>query len=320
MTENALRPSMQQYMGYRGLNLLDPDHTSPEEIAAFRADYAEQDGRPHRGFDFWFDHDRPDVIKRYRLFATYHSAPFKNARMISPAAISFLGLYGLIDFAEGIRYTVHPLQDAGMSKAETLEAISIAFLATGPRAIEAIAVALDDYRWQEPAEPLVWDGGWAPDPEAFDSGMDSSTPEMSRQDLHRLEEWYELTLGEIPRYVRFLWRTRPELLKAYRTRWENTCRILPKQLLPTSLLTYGVLVHRKHVIRENTLLCKAFGVSKEDTLYRLHDGCVYGGIDAMTLVEEVVGDVIDGWDWDGADSVSTRMDLSAVDGAGVPLS
>jgi hypothetical protein len=51
-----------------GLNLDQPDVTTPEEIAEFRRISAAQLGVQQAGLDFWLD-TSPDVLKRYRLRA-----------------------------------------------------------------------------------------------------------------------------------------------------------------------------------------------------------------------------------------------------------
>jgi hypothetical protein len=51
-----------------GLNLDQPDVTTPEEIAEFRRVSAAQLGVQQAGLDFWLD-TSPDVLKRYRLWA-----------------------------------------------------------------------------------------------------------------------------------------------------------------------------------------------------------------------------------------------------------
>ncbi len=42
-------------------------------------------------------------------------------------------------------------------------------------------------------------GGWAPDREAFASGLDFSKPGMSSREVSLLEDWYDRNVGEVPR-------------------------------------------------------------------------------------------------------------------------
>lgn len=64
------------------------------------------------------------------------------------------------------------------------------------------------------------------------SGLDFSDPQLSPAELLRLEDWYEDLTGEVPPVVRFMGRHRPDVLKAYRDRYESCLKVLPKQSLP----------------------------------------------------------------------------------------
>src|SRR3546814_3324433 len=71
---------------------------------------------------------------------------------------------------------------------------------------------------------------------------------------------------------------RPKLLKTHRARIENMLYVLPKQVWPTALLYYHVMARTAEGIRENVLLCKAWGVTKSDTLDVIGNALVYGQI------------------------------------------
>src|SRR3546814_9249023 len=89
---------------------------------------------------------------------------------------------------------------------------------------------------------------------------------------------------------------RPKLLKTHRARIENMLYVLPKQVWPTALLYYHVMARTAEGIRENVLLCKAWGVTKSDTLDMIGNALVYGQMEAATMVQREAGDVLDGWE------------------------
>ena len=136
--------------------------------------------------------------------------------------------------------------------------------------------------------------GWASDPAAFDSGLDFSSPHMSPDELRSVQDWYENTLGEIPPHVKFLAANRPDLLKAYRQRFENCVRELPKQIVPTTLLHYNVIRGSASGIRDNVLLARAFGVSKELVLNTIGSASL-NGIEGLDLVRDSAADIFANW-------------------------
>ncbi len=275
---------------HRGLDLARPDQITPDEIQAFKDHYAAQFGVEHEGLDWWLDKS-PEVLKRYRLFGSL-------SLRVEPALMGhgYIAYYALLGFETGVRYCVSSLQRAGLSKAQTLEAIALAFVLCGPRGMDTIAHALAGYEFVDvPPVAPVFPAGWAPDPDAFSSGIDFSQPPLTPEELERVIAWYRSTLGEVPAYVTFLGRHRPELLKAYRSRFENTLRALPKQMWPTSMLFFHCLTRAREGIRENVLLCRAFGVSREDTLTIIGNSLVYGDMQAAGLAELAAGDVLAAW-------------------------
>jgi hypothetical protein len=48
-------------------------------------------------------------------------------------------------------------------------------------------------------------------------------------------------------------------------------------------------------IREGLLLARGFGVTKTQILEAIDWGTFYGGHDALNLLDEVAGDVLDAW-------------------------
>ncbi|MEW1823119.1 hypothetical protein AB0323_20340 [Arthrobacter sp. NPDC080031] len=275
---------------HRGLDLSDLTKMTPTEIDAFKAHYAKQFGTAHSGLDWWIDQNQ-EVLKRYRLFGSL-SLPVVPRTM----GHGYIAYYSLLGFETGVRYCVHSGQQAGLSKAQSLETIAMAFMHCGPRGMELIANALSDYEWiEQPDNPAKFPDGWAVDREAFASGLDFSDPVMSSAELGMLRDWYQENYGEIPCYVDFLGRYKPELLKGYRNRFENTLYHLPKQMWPTTQLFFACLSRNREGIRENVLLAKAFGVAKSDVLTIIGNSLVYGEMEAAELVQRSAGDIFEAW-------------------------
>jgi hypothetical protein len=294
----------------RGLNLSEPDHLSQDELDAFNTHYATWDGRPHIGMNFWPENGRPDILKRYRLFARYLGAAPKtalnedsvgkilaNANHIAAQCFGTCMWYSLLGFEAGVRYPINGAQRTGYSRDMIVEGLGISCMYSSTRGMETIALALNDYAWTEPTEPPAWRNGWAPDHDAFVSGLDFSTPGMSSREVTRLEDWYDRNVGEVPRFVRFMTRHNPELLKAYRNRYENLLKLLPKQVMPTTLIYIHGVLKNWQGLRQNVLLAKNWGVDYEELMNALWAPAIYYEIDAgVDHIYEAVGDVLDNWE------------------------
>lgn len=278
-----------------GLDLSKPEVTTQEEIDEFRRVSAHQLGMQQPGLDFWLDHS-PEVLKRYRLWADKlrvvedDEAPNKW----SPTGVMIHYIYAMTNFQEGLHYGLLGMS-RGLTKAQILEDYALVFRYVGPRGMAALAEASRGHTWPEPTNPAKWPKGWGPDPDAFRSGADLRSPGVTEDDTRKILDWYERWLGEVPRHVRLLARHRPELLKVYRQRYENTLRLLPKQTEPWSLLQISILRGYKSGIREGMLLGRAFGITKNQILEAISWGTFYGGNEALGLVDEAAGDVLDGW-------------------------
>ena len=278
-----------------GLNLDQPDVTTAEEIAEFRRISAAQLGVQQDGLDFWLD-TKPDVLKRYRLWA--HELRVieddESPDKWSASGVAIMYVYAMTGFEEGIRYSLFGMNRT-MTKAQLLEQLALVFRYAGPRGMVTLARAANGHEWREPSDPVQWPKGWGPDSDAFKSGADFSSPGASKDDVDKIVAWYERWLGEVPRHVSFLARHRPELLKAYRNRYENTLRLLPKQTEPWALLQISIQRGFAGGIREGMLLARGFEVTKPQILEAISWGAFYGGHESLNLVDQVAGDVLDAW-------------------------
>ena len=275
---------------HRGLDLSKPTELTRDEAEAFKHHYATQFGHSLDGLDWWLDQN-PEVLKRYRLYSSL-------TLRVEPAITGngTLTFYALMGYVTGVRYVLHSWRTRGVSRAQALEMLAIAFVHCGPRGMQTIAEAAEGIEFDDrPKVPAKFPEGWSPDVEAFRSGLDFSTVDLGAKEKSLLYDWYLRTIGEIPLYVRFMAEHRPRLMKAHRARIENMLYVLPKQMWPTSLLYYHVMSRKAEGIRENVLLGKAWGVSKADTLDTIGNALVYGQMEAATMIQNEAGDVFDGW-------------------------
>ena len=100
-------------------------------------------------------------------------------------------------------------------------------------------------------------------------------------------------IGEVPGYVRFFAKHRPEALKAHRNRYENLVRTLPVQLLPLAAIKISMYRSQPAELRENVLLARYLGISKADTLLTAMSGLLYGNMGTASMLESMAGDVLD---------------------------
>jgi hypothetical protein len=117
----------------------------------------------------------------------------------------------------------------------------------------------------------------------------------SAAEVGLMRDWYARTLGEVPPYVELLLELRPELLKAYRDRYENLLRELPTEFIPSSLLHYDVIRGFGEGIRENVLLLRALGVSRDLVVSIAGSASLNGGMAGFSILANAAGDVLRDW-------------------------
>jgi hypothetical protein len=284
-----------------GLDFTNLDHTTAEEIAVFKeaTSYAAPAGQPggHAGLAWWLDQGSDyaaSVLKRYRLFV--HSTFNEDRSGLIAKSPSMMALYSLMNYESGLGYVMRRLPRQA-TREQALEMVAIAFVYCGPAGMERIANVWRTLEWPEaPTDPAIYPAGWGPDPDAFKSGLDFSSAGLSKDEIGQLEAWYLRHLGEVPPYISLLVEFSPQVLKDYRNRFENLARSVPKQVVPTSWLHFNVQTRCAAGIRENVLLARSFGVSRDYVLALVQNGAVYGSVDAIAQVEQEAGDVLRAWD------------------------
>jgi hypothetical protein len=288
---------------HRGLDLDNIEVTTPEEIKAFRSEILEGCGGklmyPLSAYSVMLE-TRPDMLKlHFRQMNSAFLVPGEGSFRIL-ACTTMLHWYTCHRYEEGILHEVRNSQHEGATKDQVGEVLALAFMHCGPAGLRFVYHAAFDYlkTYAEPAQPAKFPDGWSPDPEALKSGMDFSTPTMSDQDRQALFTWYERTIGEVPRSVALLAKLNPDYLKAWRAKLEGTLRgALPKQLLPYILIHYNVNRGFADGIREAVLLGRAWGMTKAQVTHAITFATGYmAGIDALYLVQDAVGELLDA-DW-----------------------
>jgi hypothetical protein len=279
-----------------GLDVSNPDVTTPEEIASYRAEYTGSNKGLIESFEFWLEF-RPDVLKRHKA-RTRHFSSLTEPTSHVVQILTAIHQYTIMGFREGVAYEIRLAQNLGATRADILDTLSVAFIHSGHRGMYAANAYADYLRSYEDPEPTErFPADWSVEPHAFDSGMDFSTRDASEQDMEHLRGWYRETIGEVPAHVEFLARHRPSLIKAYRDRYEHAIRdSLPKQMLPYLLLNYNVVRGFRGGIRENVLLGKAMGMRREQLLDAICFAVLHAGINALDVAHEAAGDLLAGVD------------------------
>ena len=276
-----------------GLDLSRPDEITEAEKESFKGTFEAVTGRPHHGLNFWLD-TRPDILKRYRIWCDKINTR-GDVKSYNPNGYGFVYLYGMTGYEVGVKYIITVEQSLGLTKEQVLEGIAAAFLWLGPRGMETVANGLSDFKWRTPEAAPIFPSNWATDPDAFRSGLDFDTPDLSEPELSSLKDWYLKFESEIPSYVPFLALHSGRLLKAYRHQFESVLTVLPKQVMPYLMIHINMMSGHREGIREGVLLARGFGMTKEQVAEAIAWGTFYGGMASASIVDEVAGDILDGW-------------------------
>jgi hypothetical protein len=276
-----------------GLNYDDMDKTTEAEIAAYRDFFVRIKGYSLPAHEFLLEF-RPDSLKRYRHWA--HMIPSDDeANRPLAHVMANLHYYAVTGYNDGILYEIRLSQFSGATKAEILDLLAVAALHGHPRGTQSVSDSSAEYlrTYKDSPKDGRWPPGWAFDRHAFDTGVDFSTSEATKQDIEKILDWYQTTIGEVPGYVRMLARLRPNMLKAYRNRYEHAIRdALPKQMLPFALLHWSTMRGFRDGIRENVLLARRLGMTRGQVTDAMFWG-IYGGPEALSLAEDAAGDILD---------------------------
>ncbi len=255
----------------QGLDLSNIDQTTPEEISAYLSTRWRGRGPLYDQYAMSLMLDyAPDFAKLHwwaaEVFRTLPSAPDVYDPVFgTPNSIQQLHSYMVLGWETGIRNQFRVLRRLGFTRAQMMEIVMFGRLVAGMRGLghvyHAIGDVLPDYAdgHGHPSFPQ----GWAVDPAAFRCGLDLSTPELTEADRANLTEWYERTIGYVPKSVVFGMRWDPQVLKVDRAMWERAIKTLPKQVAPYLMLRDATLNADRDALREAALLGKAWGLTRD---------------------------------------------------------
>ena len=285
-----------------GLNLSVLDVTTPEEIDTYLGVMRRTHGPLYEMTSnaLWLD-ARPDFVKLHRRGARIFG---RVNGVLDPVrgpmtGVSLLFDYILLGWEDGILNQIDSLKFRKVSKAQIMEVVMAAQIWGGMKSLQCVYRAANVYlrEYQDSSTAAAFPSGWAPDGEAFKAGLDLSTLEMTDSDRQHLVDWYERTIGVVPRSVQFALRYNPSFLKAYRLKWENAFRgALPKQMMPLFMLRTSAIYGREDGMREATLLARAWGVEREWVIHSLtHVAYYFVGLEGLDAADRAVGELLADW-------------------------
>jgi hypothetical protein len=237
---------------------------------------------------------RPEFAKLHRRGSRSLGQGLKSASLLD--SVGHLFVYIHMGWEIGILNTLHSCRRQGMTRDEVLDVFMAGQLTGGPRGAEvtyrAVWMMIKDY--QARPEPAEWPDGWGPDPEAFRCGLDLSTTELTPADSRAITDWYERTIGEVPKSVTFAAENHPRFLKNYRAKWEGAFKGgAPKQLLPYMTLRYTTVTGFRDGVRESALLAKAWGVTRPYIIQAVMSAAYYQhGLPAISVAQDALQDVL----------------------------
>jgi len=246
--------------------------------------------------------NRPDMLKyHFRQMQFLHDFPEDEPLDRPTTCVSMLHWYACNRVRDGVIHEIHSCQELGASKTQINEILGLAFMHSGPSGFNEVYHQAFDYMqsYVEPKHSIKFPTGWAPDTEAFKSGLDFDNPLLGDDEKNLLFKWYEDTIGYVPRSVEILTRYNPRFMKAHRAKFEGAFRTgqMPKQMAPYMMIHYNMNRGFREGIKEATLLGKAWGLRKEHVIGAITLGTGYmAGLDALYIVDEAIGDILENWD------------------------
>ena len=246
-----------------GLDLTDLDHTTSQEIDAHLMDAwsARQPLYTMYATSLMTDY-APKFAKLSRWGSDLFASDAENVLML---AVQNMHSYMMQGWETGIRNTFHTLHRNGLNTAQMMEIVMFSQLYAGMRGLGHVYHAGGDLLpvMGPPRRSPAFPEGWAPDPAAFQAGLDMSTREMTRQDVDNLTAWYQRTLGFLPNSIAYGLKLNPQFVKINRAKWESAIVTLPKQVAPYLLVRHHTSVGSVEGLREAVLLARAWGMSNE---------------------------------------------------------
>jgi hypothetical protein len=278
----------------RGLDMTNLDGATAEEVAAFDQTYIQRHGRVHGGLSFMI-RERPEALKAFRLYVrTAYEFPEAEETRFGVAPGFFL-YYAHLGFLPGVLYLIRGSQAGGYSREACGDLFGLGCLVLGPGGFEAIADALAGYEWIDQETRIQVPEGWDPSLDDLQSGLDFGDMSLLPGEAELVEAWYQRWLGEVPPWVGFLAKYHPNVLKVQRLRFERALKVLPKQALPLSMLHFRLMRGDTATIRENILMARGFGVTRDQVVRTIAGAIEYGGEEAVAVAASLVENELGDW-------------------------
>ena len=288
-----------------GLDLSNLEKTTKEEIEAHLLTRWEGRGPLYDLYasSLMLDY-HPDFAKLHWLGAdNFRLHPDQSQDALEPwitipSSLQLLHSYMYFGWETGIRNQFRVLRRWGFTRSQIMEVVMFSRLVSGMRGLghvyHAVGDMLPDY--QDGTGDIPWAPGWTVDPDAFKSGLDLSTRELTDQDRVNLTSWYEKNIGYLPNSIRFGMDYDPMVLKNHRAMWEVAIKTLPKQVVPYIMLRDATLAENKEALREAALLGKAWGMEREWIIRGITQTMHYfTGLRGLYTAYEAVDDLLRDW-------------------------
>jgi len=216
---------------------------------------------------------------------------------LTVTSLGHLPMYILYGWETGIYNEFRHLRFRGLSKAQLMELVMFAQIQAGIRGLQHTYNAVSKFLVDLPDAPgpAELPASWAPDPDAFKSGIDLSTRDLSAEDAKKIIDWYESTIGYVPNSVDFAMKYHPEFYKWHRARWEVIFQTLPKQVAPYVMIRQQMLAGNADALREAVLLGKAWGIAKEWIVQDFAVTAWYCGFERLSWAHEAADDILESW-------------------------
>jgi hypothetical protein len=277
-----------------GLDLSNLDEISEEEVNAHLINVWSWRGPLYEMYanSLMLDY-APAFAKLHRWGSNLFGRPApENITLLSSQNIHSYMMYG---WETGILNEFETLTRWGMTKQQLMELVMFSQLYAGMRGLGHVYRAVGDFLplMKAPDKPAPFPEGWAPDPDAFKSGLDLSTREMTDQDLKNMTEWYEKTIGFVPNSILFGLKHHPQFVKVNRAKWEVAIKTLPKQIAPYLLLRHHTITGSVDGLREAALLSKAWGITSERIVQGIAGTAMYfTGFEGLYAAHAAVEDLL----------------------------
>jgi len=286
-----------------GFNLDDLEHTSQQEIAEHLQGTWRFRGHIYRMFAVsMMDDYAPTYSKLHdRAIPANHVGGAPAGTRINQVLLSIQNIhsYVMLGWETGIENEFYECWRMGMTKEQIMELVMFTQQYAGMRGLGHTYRAVGDWlpTMSVPDVELQFPEGWAADPDAFRSGLDLTTREMTPADRENLTGWYERTIGYVPKSIVFGLKYHPDYTKVCREKWEHAITTLPKQVAPYLMLRHNTITQSVEGLRESALLAKAWGVTKGYVLQGIAASTYYfTGLEGSYAVYEALDDILEAWE------------------------